>query len=267
MREKTASGETQSLMRAIAILDCFRPDQPELGVREIARQLNMSTSTVGRLLSTMLSAGILSQNPTTHRYKMGPKVLQWSSTYLSRLDLVNEARPALAELHRITRETVSLYVLDGAERVCIELIESPERVRVVVRRGERMPLHAGSAGKALLAFMPQDLVKQIIAKPLEKMTPNTITKRQALLKELESVRQCGYATSHSERFEDALGLAAPIFDASGKVVGALNVAGPMMRFTDTEVSAYAPKIMQLAAQISQALGYVGASVQSQTRSK
>lgn len=259
--------ETQSLVRAIAILDCFRPDQPELGVREISRQLDLPRSTVGRLLATMLSAGILSQNPLTNRYKIGPKVLQWSSTYLSRLDLVSEARPVLAELHRITRETVGLYVLDGIERVCIELIESPERVRVVIRRGERMPLHAGSAGKALLAFMPPELVKQIVAKPLEKMTPNTITKRKALLEELEMIRKRGYAVSHSERFEDALGLAAPIFDASGKVVGALNVAGPNMRFTEAEIDKYAPKIIQLANRISEALGYVSSPIQSYGRRK
>ena len=259
--------ETQSLVRAISILDCFRPDQPELGVREIARQLDLPRSTVGRLLATMLSAGILSQNPLTNRYKIGPKVLQWSSTYLSRLDLVSEARPVLAELHRITRETVGLYILDGIERVCIELIESPEHLRVVIRRGERMPLHAGSAGKALLAFMPPELVKQVFAKPLEKMTPNTITQRKALLAELEKVRENGYATSRSERFEDTLGLAAPIFDATGKVVAALNVAGPTMRFTEAEIDKYAPKIIQLANRISEALGYVPSPIQSHGQRK
>jgi DNA-binding IclR family transcriptional regulator len=130
-----------------------------------------------------------------------------------------------------------------------------------------MPLHAGSAGKALLAFMPPELVKQIVAKPLEKMTPNTITKRKALLEELEMIRKRGYAVSHSERFEDALGLAAPIFDASGKVVGALNVAGPTMRFTEAEIDKYAPKIIQLANRISEALGYVSSPIQSYGRRK
>ena len=248
--------ETQSIMRAVAILDCFSLDHPELGVREIARQLHLSTSTVGRLLITLRSAGILSQDPTTRRYVMGPKILQWSSIYLSRLDLANEAAPALAELHRLTSETVSVYMLDANERVCIARIESPERVRVVVRVGERMPLHAGSAGKALLAFMPSEAVAQILGKPLERMTPNTIINRKTLTQELETVRKCGYAISHGERFQDALGLAAPIFNADGKVIAALNVAGPVMRFDDAAVAKYAPKIIRLANQVSQALGYV-----------
>ena len=165
----------------------------------------------------------------------------------------------LEELHRLTQETVNLYVLDQNERVCVECIESPQRVRVIVHVGERMPLHAGSAGKAILAFAPPQLVKQIVAQPLERMTDNTITNRKKLLEELESIRRCGYAVSHSERFTDALGLAAPIFDASSRVVAALNVAGPVMRFTDTEVEKFAPQVIRLADQVSRALGYTGTS--------
>jgi DNA-binding IclR family transcriptional regulator len=87
------------------------------------------------------------------------------------------------------------------------------------------------------------------------MTPHTITNRRTLAKELASIRQQGYAVSRGERFGDALGLAAPIFDASGKVVAALNVAGPNTRFTDTEIEKYTPQVVQLAAQISHALGF------------
>ncbi len=249
--------ETQSLIRAIAILDSFRPDQPQLGVRHLARQLDLSRGTVGRLVATLCSAGLLTQDQVSRQYMLGPKVLTWAAAYTSVLDIQSKARPALEELHRATRETVSLYIIDGNERVCLERIESPERVRVVVRPGERMPLHAGSAGKALLAFMTPEQISTVLSLPLEKMTPNTIVKRKDLLKELEQVRLCGYATSHGERFEDALGLAAPVFDASGKVVAALNVAGPIMRFTDAQVDRHASKIRQLAAQISRALGYSG----------
>lgn len=256
MSPKPASDEIQSLVRAIAILDCFRTDQPQLGVREIARQLDMSPSTVGRLLATLGSAGILSQDPTTRLYRLGSKVLSWSAVYTSGLDVREKSRPMLEELHRLTRETVNLYVLDGTERVCVECIESPQRVRVIVRVGERMPLHAGSSGKAMLAFGSPELLKQILAHPLERMTSNTITNRKRLLEELASIRNCGYAVSHGERFTDALGLAAPIFDNTGNVLAALNVAGPTLRFTDDDVKRFAPKIIELANQVSQLLGYV-----------
>jgi DNA-binding IclR family transcriptional regulator len=245
----------KSLVRAVAILECFRPDQPQVGISEIARQLRMSRSTVGRIVTNLHALGVLSQDAVSRRYMMGSKVLAWSAAYVGQWDVVNAARPALAELHRITCETVSIYVRDGTERVCIEHIESPERVRVVIRRGERMPLHAGSSGKALLAYAPESLVKQVLAKPLPRMTDRTITSRKELLKELEAIRARGYATSHGERFEDALGLAAPIFDSTGWVVAVLNVAGPNYRFTDASVAKYAPKVIQLADQVSLALGY------------
>src|SRR5574340_1360444 len=115
--------ETQSLVRAIAILDCFCPETPELGVREIARRLHLPSATVGRLLLTYHVAGILQQDPASRLYRIGPHVLQWSSVYLGRLDLAKESRPIVEEFARITRETVSVYVLDGASRICLERIE------------------------------------------------------------------------------------------------------------------------------------------------
>lgn len=258
-RPKSPAGEIHSLVRAIAILDCFRGDQPELGVREIARRLNMSSSTVGRLLATLCSSRILVQDPTTRLYRIGSKVLSWGAVYTDSLDVRQHARPMLEELHRLTNETVSLYILDRDERVCVERIESPQRVRVIVRVGERMPLHAGSAGKAMLAFAPSEILQSILARPLEKMTNNTITNQKKLVQELLHVKQCGFAVSHAERFTDALGLAAPIFDTNGNVIAALNVAGPNTRFTDAKVEEFAPKVIQLAGQISHLLGYVGSS--------
>jgi IclR family KDG regulon transcriptional repressor len=257
MSPRTAQGQVRSLVKALAILDCLSADHPELGVSEIARQLDMPTSTVGRLLITLHSADILSQDPTTHRYRIGSKVLSWGAAYMNGLDVREKARPMLEELHRLTQETVNLYVLDGLDRVCVDRIESPQPLRVIVHVGERMPLYAGSAGKAILAYVPSALVKRILEKPLERMTDNTITDPDKLLEELRSIRNHGYATSHSERFTDVLGLAAPIFDATGNVVASLNVAGPLVRFGDAEMAKYAPKAMQLAQEVSQCLGYIG----------
>jgi len=253
-----ASGEVQSLSRAFAILDCFSYEHPQLGVREIARQLGMSASTVGRILAAFNAAGILNQDPSTRLYRMGPKVMMWSAVYTKGLDVREYALPVLKELHRLTNETVSLYVLERDERVCVACIESSEIVRVVVRVGERMPLHAGSAGKTLLAFMPPIDAETVIAKPLGKMTAHTITAKSDLLAELETIRKQGYATSNSERFEDVIGLAAPVFDASGKVFAALNVAGPKTRFTASRAERIAPSIVRLADEVSFNLGYGGA---------
>lgn len=251
-----ASGEMQSLSRAIAILDCFTVENPQLGVREIARQINMSASTVGRLLASLNTLDLLSQDPSSRLYRLGPKVMAYSMVYTVSLDIRASARPMLEELYRLTNETVSLYVLAGGQRICADCIESSERLRVVVHAGEHMPLHAGSSGKALLAFMPSEDIDRILSKPLEKMTPRTITEKESLLRELAEIRKKGFATSHGERFEEVIGVAAPVFDSTGAVVAALNIAGPSMRFTDQSVTKYHPQLIKSANQLSRLLGYV-----------
>lgn len=251
-----AAGEMQSLSRAMAILDCFTIETPQLGVREIARQIDMSVSTVGRLLASLNTLGLLSQDPGSRLYRMGPKVMSYSMVYAASLDIRESARPMLEELYRLTNETVSLYVLEREERVCAACIESSERLRVVVHVGEHMPLHAGSSGKAILAFMPPAEVTRVLARPLEKITSKTITGRARLLEELREIRKRGFATSHGERFEDVIGIAAPIFDGKGKVVAALNVAGPSQRFNDQVVLKLSSRLIGLAGQVSRLLGYI-----------
>jgi len=251
-----ALGEMQSLSRAIAILDCFTIENPQLGVREIARQIDMSVSTVGRLLASLNTLGLLSQDPTSRLYRLGPKVMGYSMVYTVSLDIRASARPMLEALYHLTNETVSLYVLAGDQRICADCIESSERLRVVVRAGEHMPLHAGSSGKALLAFLPPEDIERIFSKPLVKMTARTITDKESILRELKHIRDQGYATSHGERFEDVIGVAAPVFDSTGKVVAAINVAGPSQRFTDQSVAKYLPELVNSANQLSRLLGYI-----------
>jgi DNA-binding IclR family transcriptional regulator len=251
-----ASVEIQGLARAVAVLDCFSVNRPQLGVREIARQLDMPASTVGRILASMNHLGLLHQNPRTKLYRIGSKMMIYSHIYASSFDLRELAMPMLEELLHLTNETTSLYVLEGDKRVCAACIESSETLRVVLRVGEHMPLHAGSAGKALLAFMPAEDADRIISSPLKKMTEGTIIDRDVLRRDLEEIRQKGYSVSHGERFEDVIGVAAPIFDNTGKVIAALNVAGPSQRFTDSNVTEYLPVLVGLADRISQLLGYI-----------
>jgi DNA-binding IclR family transcriptional regulator len=250
--------QTQTLARALAILDCFNADQPQLGVRELARQARMSRSTVGRLLATMRSAGVLSQDPVTRCYMMGPKVLTWSAVYTSGLDIRSKARPAMEELHRDTRETVSLYILDGDERMCVERIESPESLRMVARIGERMPIHIEASGKIFLAFASPELRKRIISRLYQKrLSPGRRQSREALLEDLKGIQTQGYALSHGERVAGASCVSAPVFDANSRVIAAITISGPTIRFTEDKISEYASRVMSVAAQVSQAMGLNG----------
>jgi len=249
------TSETQSLHRAVAILDCFQENQPELGVREIARQLVLHPSTVGRILTTLTSLEILTQDPDTRRYRLGSKVLKWSTLYMSNMDLRVVARPYMQELNRSTEETISLDIPDGQTRLCVERIESPHKLRWVKQLGERMPFFASASGRTLLAFMDPNQQDVILATtPFEQLTVHTTTDLRIFRQELDLTRKRGYAISVSERVEGVSCVAAPIFDTSEKIIGAVTISGPSTRFSQQKITEYAELLTRTTDKISQAMG-------------
>jgi IclR family KDG regulon transcriptional repressor len=249
--------KTQSIDRAIAILDYFGMDHPEAGVREIARQLHLHPSTVGRMLTTLTSLEILIQDETSHRYKMGSKVLKWGSVYLGNLNIQSESRPTMEGLRQITNETVSLYVPSGNERVLIERLESTHFMRVIAQVGERMPLYAGASGKVFLAFLPPEKREEVFEnKHLDRLTSRTIINIDELRKELILIRKRGYAISHGERVEGASSVSAPIFNFRNQVIGAISISGPTSRFSEKRMAEFFEPLVKATNQLSRAMGYV-----------
>ena len=247
--------EIQSLERAFAILDCFQDSQPELGVREIARQLELHPSTVGRILATLNSLGVLNQDKESRRYRMGPRVLKWSSVFASNVDLQTEARPYMQELQRITEETISLDISNGQNRICIERIESPQNLRWVKQLGEIKPFYASASGRVLLTFMSPEEKNEILENmTFEQLTPYTTTDPNVFCEELELTRSRGYAVSKSERVEGVSCVAAPIFGAKGEILGAITISGPSTRFSADKIQEHAELLMKTTKQISQAMG-------------
>lgn len=254
------------LAHVCEILDCFSQERSELGVRELARLTSLPTSTVGRLLLDMKNRGILRQNPENKTYSLGIRLLTWSGVYLASLDIRAISMPVMTELQRLALETISLYVLDGTDRVCVERLESPQNVRIVARLGLRLPLYAGSAGKVILAFLPDESQQKIIATvPLQPFTRHTITDQQVLRDELEKIRKRGYAYSHGEWIQDASGVAAAIFGPDRVVMGAISISGPSQRFTKDVIEKYGREAVSAALEISHQLGYTGNQSYMQNR--
>jgi IclR family acetate operon transcriptional repressor len=244
-----------SIQRAIAILDVFTLEQPENGVREIARRLDIHPSTVGRMLATLTKLGILIQNETNHQYRLGSKVLQWSAVYLGSLDLQKVSRPYMEELRKKTQESVSLYVPSGNERVLIERLDTSHFMRVVTQIGQRMPLYAGASGKVFLAFLPpqkrEDVLKDL---HLDRLTSKTIVDIEDLRKELLLIRKRGYAISHGERVEGVSSLSAPLFNFRNQVIGAISISGPSLRLSEEKITEFIEPIINATDHISQVMG-------------
>lgn len=248
--------QMKTLNRAVALLDCFTHDKSEIGVREAARLLNLSHSAAGRLMIALKELGVLKQNPTTQQYALGGRVLTWAGVYTTSMDVRNIALPALQEIHHSTQETISLYILEGDERVCVERLESPQNVRIVARIGRRLPLYAGSAGKVFLAFLSPQRCEEILSRTIfQPLTEKTIIDKGKLLEELEKIRRNGYAYSSGEWLLDASGVAAPVFSQTGEVVAAVTISGPSQRFTEILIQQYAHEVLRVARHISIEMGF------------
>ncbi len=248
--------KNQSLERSVAILDCFTLDAPVMGIREVARKANLSSSTAGRLMAAMKELGILNQDPETLAYMMGSRVLAWAGIYTVTSDVRTLSLPVMVRLQEQTRETISLYVMEGNDRVCVERLESSETVRIVARVGRRIPLYAGSAGKVFLAYLPESRRDEILAGiKLIPMTKRTITDLDELKTNLYKIQRQGYAVSKGEWVLEASGVAAPIFDQFERISAALTISGPSQRFTEEKIHEIAALVKPAAEEISRELGY------------
>jgi DNA-binding IclR family transcriptional regulator len=237
-------------------MDCFTEDEPYLGVREAARMAGISSSTAGRVFASLKDLGILVQDLETRQYTLAGKVLAWAEVYTATLDVRRIALPFIYDLQRVTGETISLYILEGKERVCVERLESEQNVRMVARVGRYIPLHAGSAGKLFLAYMTEDQRDAFLETEDRKVfTPMTITDPDQLRAECRMILERGYAVSHGEWTADASGVAAPIFNQRGKMISAMTISGPTQRFTPDKVEKFAQKCIRTGIQISRLLGF------------
>lgn len=246
----------KTLKTTLDILGCFTSGTFECSVSGIARKLGIHKSTVSRVLSTLASGNVLVKSPIGKKYRLGSKVLEWASIYLSATNLKTVVLPHMKELASKTNETVSLFVREGTYRICLERVEGSHDIRMVGMLGDRLPLHAGAPGKLLLAYLQEDERNELLeATGLPRFTPHTITSREELEKEFKRILEQGFAVSFQERVPFAATVCAPIRNHTGEVVAALSVQGPVMRFSPKEVAEYSVLVRDVTNKVSQELGF------------
>jgi IclR family transcriptional regulator, acetate operon repressor len=243
-----------SVDHALRLLLLFR-SKPSVRVSEVADYLNVARSTAHRLLGMLVHRQFAVQDPATRAYRPGPRLVEIGLAAVGALDVRARMRPYLSQLAASTSETVSLLVMEGDTVHFIDSIESQLTVRVSSRLDARMPAHATSAGKAMLAALTTAEVLAIY--PDEKLvtaTERTMTTRTQLLAELDQVRGAGFATNfeESEAGLGAVGMA--VLDADERPAAAFTVAGPMQRMTQGYVHAIARELRAVVAAASADLG-------------
>jgi IclR family acetate operon transcriptional repressor len=252
----------QSIDRAVLILRCFTPRTPALGISDIARMTGLSTSTVHRLLGALL-ANRLVRRTADRRYALGPLLVQLVRGGAAPTTLRDAALPAMTALRDAVDETVGLHeLLPTGERAVLDQVESHQPLRrTYTEFGVPIPLVYGAPGKIMLALLDETQVETILRRPIEPVTATTITDPQVLRRELRRDRERRFAFSLSERTPGIRTVAAPIFDATGTVVGAMSVSGPEVRMPKARLSELAPLVRDAAWEISETLGATAASVE------
>jgi IclR family transcriptional regulator, pca regulon regulatory protein len=251
---------SQSLERGLAILSCFTPKRPVLGIADIADELGMSRSTTHRYVITLVALGYLEQG-ASRKYRLGLRVTNLGMSALNSTGLREHAHPYLEELRQRTSYSTSLAVLDGSDIVYVDRARSFRRgqgkIDLDLHPGSRLPAYATAMGKILLAYLPEADQRELLSSiKLSRRGPNTITSKKALREELDEVSQEGFAVNDEELAPDLFAIAAPVRNEAREVVAAINVAAPSSVISLEEmVDALSPHLLSTADRISARLGY------------
>jgi IclR family transcriptional regulator, pca regulon regulatory protein len=251
---------SQSLERGLAILGCFTPKRPVLGIADIADELGMSRSTTHRYVITLVALGYLEQG-ASRKYRLGLRVTDLGMSALNSTGLREHAHPYLQELRQRSSYTTSLGVLDGSEVLYVDRVRSYRRAQnkidLDLHAGSRLPIYCTAIGKLLLAYLPdpeqRDLIGQL---KLAKHAPNTITSKKALREELEDIQAAGFAVNDQELAAELYAIAAPVRNEARETVAAVNLAAHSSMISLEElVDALGPHLVSTADRISARLGY------------
>jgi IclR family transcriptional regulator, pca regulon regulatory protein len=251
---------SQSLERGLAILGCFTPKRPVLGIADIADDLGMSRSTTHRYVITLVALGYLEQG-ASRKYRLGLRVTDLGMSALNSTGLREHAHPYLDELRRRTSYTVSLGVLDDTDVLYVDRARSLRRGQdqngLDLQAGSRLPAHTTAMGKLLLANLPGEDQRSVLASmTLTKRAPNTIASKKALREELDEVQEEGFAVNDEELAPGLFAIAAPVRNEARDVVAAVSLSAPSSMISlDELVDALGPHLVSTADRISARLGY------------
>jgi IclR family acetate operon transcriptional repressor len=244
----------RSVDRAAALLLALGESQGSAGVTELARRLGLHKSTASRLLATLERRGLVEQDDETGKYRLGLVVIRLAEHAERTLDLRGIAMPELERLARLTHETTGLAVLHDGTMLAIAQFDGPNISAAGDWTGRSTPLHCVASGKVLLSSLAEREVLRIVRRGLKACTDRTIVELEPLLEELARIRRRGYAAAIGEFDPGFNAVAAPVFDARGNVIAAVDVWGPAVRLTPARVPELAVQVREAAGAISIRLG-------------
>lgn len=249
--------KVQVLDRAINILEFIsQQGTGEAGLPELSAAMKLHKTTTHRIAHVLESRGLLRRGLDSNRYRLGLHLYDLGCQALDNVNIRDEARPLMTRVAFEVGETVHLALLDHAEVLYVERVEAQRSLTMGSKLGARNPVYCTALGKAILAYSPEFEVDQILAGcRLEAKTKNTITNVLALKRELERIRDRGYAIDDEEIEEGIRCISAPILNTANRAVAAMSISGPSSRIIPNRFQLIGKTIMKATQELSTRIGH------------
>lgn len=248
----------KTLDTALQLLRLFETEDLTRSVTEVAEALGLPKSKVSRLLAVFRDHGFLEQDSQTRRYRVGLSAFELGANYVKSQPLVHEALPVLRAVVDSTGHSATLSVMRGDRILHILAVEGPHYVDSRWRVGNRLPFHATSAGKILIAGLSAAELESFLRdRELPAITALTVTDPAELRAQLEKIRQCGASVTHGESAPGLAAVAVPVFDRTNKIAAALGLIIPDQLFVSDETESLIALLHREARRLSIKLGAGG----------
>jgi len=244
-----------TIVKSLDILECFTDDSDEKGIQEISQIVGLPESTTHRIISTLEYRGILLQNPSNKKYRLGLIFLKASDKTKNMSIWKEKAKSYMLDLNEEFNETVNLAIRTEDKAVYIDTVVSTQVLRPTLAVGVKYPCHCTGIGKSLLMDFSEKELSKIINGPLEKLTPNTITDIKSLADDLRVSKERGFAIDNEEFHKGIVCIAAPIRGFGGRIIASLSISIPTVRVDEERLNKVKERIIEVTNNISKEINF------------
>lgn len=244
-----------TVTKALSLLTFFSRSRVQIGLSDMARLSGMNKATVHRLLTELQAGGFVEQVGTAREYRLGPAFLRLAALREAAVPMRDLAHDIVEELAELTGETAHVSLLQGDVLSTLTYAYAHQHgLQVTMEDAEVLPLHATSSGHAVLAFSKPEFTQEMLARPLQALTDETMTNPAALKARIAEVRASGVAESVGGFETDVHTHAAPLFDAQQACIGALAIAAPSARMTSDHRAHIRAALLAAAPRLTRLMG-------------
>jgi DNA-binding IclR family transcriptional regulator len=243
-------GTRSVLRRALSIIDAFDYRDRDITLTELAHRAGLPKATAFRIINELVRWGALERSD--RGYQLGVRMFILGEKVPRQCNLRDIALPYLEDLYEATHENVNLGVLHGTDVLFLARVTGHQSSDVILRVGDTLPAHSTSIGKALLAYAPPEVVRQVMTDGLARLTPNTVVMPGVFLRQLRTIAERGYSINSEETHVGVVSVAAPVFGAENQAIAAISITGRSGRFN---AHSLAPAVKTAATTLSRLIAH------------